>query len=113
MRFFYFAAFKYITSKEFNFEDILNLFNDATFQINVLKTLCDELLNDERKIFIINEKMSKNEYTIYHKNNSQIGIRKSIKELRFKNIDNNYLSIKSEYFLDLKAIHIMSIEKVM
>ena len=64
------AAFKYITSKELSFEDIMNLFNDATFQMNVLKTLCDELLNDERKIFIINEKMSKNEYTIYHKNNS-------------------------------------------
>ena len=105
------AAFKYITSKEFNFEDILNLFNDATFQINVLKTLCDELLNDERKIFIINEKMSKNEYTIYHKNNSQIGIRKSFKELRFKNIDNNYLSIKIEYLLDLITIHNMLIEK--
>ena len=105
------AAFKYITSKEFNFEDILNLFNDATFQINVLKTLCDELLNDERKIFIINEKMSKNEYTIYHKNNSQIGIRKSFKELRFKNIDNNYLSIKIEYLLDLIAIHNMLIER--
>lgn len=37
--FFCFAAFKYITSKEFSFEDILNLFNDATFQINVLKKL--------------------------------------------------------------------------
>ena len=55
------AAFKYITSKEFSFEDIMNLFNDTTFQINVLKTLCDDLFNDERKIFTINEKVPKNE----------------------------------------------------
>ena len=105
------AAFKYITSKEFSFEDIMNLFNDTTFQINVLKTLCDDLFNDERKIFTINEKVPKNEYNIYHKNNNQIGIRKSIKELRFKNIDNIYLSIKSEYLFDFLAIHIMLIEK--
>ena len=105
------AAFKYITSKEFSFEDIMNLFNDTTFQINVLKTLCDDLFNDERKIFTINEKVPKNEYNIYHKNNNQIGIRKSIKELRFKNIDNSYLSIKSEYLFDFLAIDIMLIEK--
>ena len=105
------AAFKYITSKEFSFEDIMNLFNDTTFQINVLKTLCDDLFNDERKIFTINEKVPKNEYNIYHKNNNQIGIRKSIKELRFKNIDIIYLSIKSEYLFDFLAIHIMLIEK--
>ena len=109
--FFCFAAFKYITSKEFSFEDIMNLFNDTTFQINVLKTLCDDLFNDERKIFTINEKVPKNEYNIYHKNNNQIGIRKSIKELRFKNIDNSYLSIKSEYLFDFLAIDIMLIEK--
>ena len=59
MHIFTLEVFKYITSKEFSFEDIMNLFTDATFQINVLKTLCDELLNDERKIFMINEKIKK------------------------------------------------------
>ena len=89
----------------------MNLFNDAAFQINVLKILYDELLNYKRKIFVINEKIPKNEYTIYKKNNSKIGIRTSIKELRFKNIDNSYLYIKCEYFIDLMEIHYILIEK--
>lgn len=78
------AAFEFIKRKIYNFENLLELFNDATFQINILKILCNEFIGDDRKIFKINEEMSKIDYYIYIKKNNKIGINKSINELRIK-----------------------------
>ena len=75
------AAFEFIKRKIYNFENLLELFNDATFQINILKILCNEFIGDDRKIFKINEEMSKIDYYIYIKKNNKIGINKSINEL--------------------------------
>ena len=78
------AAFEFIKRKIYNFENLLELFNDATFQINILKILCNEFIGDDRKIFKVNEEMSKIDYYIYIKKNNKIGINKSINELRIK-----------------------------
>ena len=78
------AAFEFIKRKIYNFENLLELFNDATFQINILKILCNEFIGDDRKIFKINEEMSKIDYYIYIKKNNKIGMNKSINELRIK-----------------------------
>ena len=59
------AAFKLITDKEYNFNDILELFKDAKFQIMVLKILFEEFLQDKQNIFKINENMKKDDYNIY------------------------------------------------
>jgi len=105
------AAFEFIKRKIYNFENLLELFNDATFQINILKILCNEFIGDDRKIFKINEEMSKIDYYIYIKKNNKIGINKSINELRIKRNNNNYTLLNSKYFFDLKAIHYMLIDK--
>ena len=61
------TAFKLLLRKSYNIEELINSFDHATFQIEVLKILCNDIIKDENKIFLINEEISKNEYIIYSK----------------------------------------------
>lgn len=100
------AAFKLITDKEYNFNDLLELFKDAKFQIMVLKILFEEFLQDKQNIFKINENMEKNDYNIYIKGKNKIGIKKCISNNLRINLKNksNGLLLKKELFIDEDAI---------
>lgn len=106
------AAFQLITSKQYDFDDIIKMLEDGIFQIYTLKILCKDFLLDDRNIFGVNEDFSNNEYNIYIKNGYTINIRKIINEFRIKiRNSNNYLSLDNKYFIDLISINDMLIDK--
>lgn len=106
------AAFKLITNKEYNFNDLIELFKDAKFQIMSLKILFEEFLQDKQKIFIINENIEKNDYNIYMKEKNKIGIKKCISNILIINPKNqcNEFSLKKEFFIDEDSIKNMLID---
>ena len=98
------SAFKFIISLKNNVEELLNLFTDSIFQIKVLKILCDELIQDELKIFLINEKIPKDGYIVYIKNENKIAIKKDVEKLCFKNFTKNNISFDINLLIDLNTI---------
>lgn len=98
------SAFKFIISLKNNVEELLNLFTDSIFQIKVLKILCDELIQDELKIFLINEKIPKDGYIVYIKKENKIAIKKDVEKLCFKNFTKNNISFDINLLIDLNTI---------